>query len=275
MPFDDLKTTTPPGYCGYAGYPVAYQAAEFPALGRMVRITGSNQAFFFVRGVKNGDQVVDIEPNTSALNKLIHVILDQGASATQRPLMRLQIDADVCEDPAAFVDKYQSHRPEKDETARRFLLGKEAELIRSFIIDGGLRALAKKCLREHAEKHGGPAQDALENAVTDFFTHNFHMEGVRTAHALQFATWDITTHDGTRFAARQEYKDSTYMVNRPWQLGLEPQLSALAEKNHEGARQILYAVDYTRDLQTINLINFKQSARPAPSSPQNGTPFPA
>lgn len=256
--FSDLKTTTdtdPAGYRGFAGYPSAYQAAEFPAYGKEVRITGNNQAFFFVAGVKDASaQVIDVQPNDTAFKKLIANIIGQGSDADQRPLMRLQIDADVFENPERFVAKYQTLRSEPTQAERERLLGKEAETIRAFVNDGGMYSLVRDAVAGDLKTRSGtpPTKKQIDGATQEFFAKNFRLEGVRTQQPLQFATWEIASPDGV-FQARQEYKNSTYMVERPWQLGLKTELTALGQDGHAGAKQVLDAVSATREMPTTNL----------------------
>lgn len=237
------------GYKGYDSYPVAFQAADFPKYGN-TRITGNSQAFFFVEGIKKDGQVVDIQLQTKHLKTLIANTLQ----AEDRPQVSLQIDADVFENPEVYVDKYQKLRSEPEEATRRELLGKEAQMIREFVNEGGIKALVKETMQELAEARNGKKlpENALETMADGFLKNNFHLEGLRTQEPLQFATWEVETSQG-QLLARQEYKDSTYMADRPWQIGLAEELNQLKEKGHTGAEQVIEATDHTRDLPKIEL----------------------
>lgn len=256
----DLRIVTPQeplaGYRGFSSYPTAYQAAEFPAHGDEIRITGNNQAFFFVSGVKDSaGQIVSVQKNVVALEKLIRNIVSQGTTADERPTFRLQIDADVFENTTQFVAKYQGLRSEQERSKREELLQQEAEIIRTFVNDGGIVGLAKQVLKEDAKRRSGGTELSnaeLETISNEFFEKNFRLEGVRTQKPLQFSTWEIKAQDGT-FVARQEYKNSTYMVDRPWQLGVNDDLTQLAKSGHKGAQQVLEAVYYTHELDTVDL----------------------
>lgn len=259
--FQDLRTVTSEdpfsGYRGFSSYPVAYQATEFPQYGHEIRITGNNQAFFFVSGLKDSgsNQITDVQSNTTHLRKLIKNILSQGNTPQDRPLVRLQIDADVFENPQRFVGKYQNLRSESEQAERERLLGKEATLIRDFVNNGGLVTLVKEAFQQRAidrQDPFGQTEEKIDRDVRDFLVDNLRLEGVRTTRPLNFATWEIKSPEGT-FAARQEYKTSTYMVDRSWQVGTEPELTCLAQQNHSGAQQIQTAVGYTRNLEIVDL----------------------
>lgn len=257
------------GYRGYDKYPAQFQAAQFPLHGEETRITGNNQAFFFVQGVKGADnQVADIQENTSRLKELIGNIVKQGDTAETRPSMHLQIDADVFENKDRFVDKYQALRAEPDEATRRALLGKEVDIIRNFVQGGGIKNAVKEVFQNNATENGGqPLPDtALESLSKQFLEKNFKLEGVKTPDApLQFATWEVVSGQDV-FLARQEYKNSTHMTERPWQLGTELELSQLAGAGHTGAQQVITAATHTRDLETIDLtFGQAQAAGTAPT----------
>ncbi|HEU5048495.1 MAG TPA: hypothetical protein VFT64_11710 [Rickettsiales bacterium] len=202
---------------------------------------------------------MDIEANTAALKALVLNIVERGVTAAKRPSVRLQIDADVFENPERFVTKYQALRSEPDEETRRYLLGKEAETIRNFVESGEMRKVISDVIGTEAEERNGYTLPplALSKRVDEFLEKNFRLEGVRTEQALPFATWEIKSEEGT-FLARQEYSHSTYMTDRPWQLGIEQELSVLAGKGHSGASQVLEAAEHTRNLETVNLTHGQQ-----------------
>lgn len=273
--FNDLRAFSPneqvPGYRGFGSYPSDYQAAQFPAHGDSIRITGNNQAFFFAQGEKNAaGKIVDVKLNTRALEELVANIVGQGATANERPIVRLQIDADVFENPERFIKKYQDLRPEPEQAKREEWLGKEAEIIRDFVNEGGLYSVVKQALQSDAKKRGEDENlndTALKDRAEEFLRMNFKLEGLRTEQPMQFATWEIISPQG-EFAARQEYKNSTSQVDRPWQLGTDPQLSTLAAHGHKGAQQVLDAVIHTGCLEIVTLNNGllpePSARRPAP-----------
>ena len=171
----------------------------------------------------------------------------------------MQIDADVFENPDKFAGKYQAMRPEAEESTRKDLLLQEAAIISGFVNNGGLKALVTEAFRTEEPGLTEPAYDAKAD---EFLNNNFRLEGVQTEKPLNYATWEITSREGV-FMARQEYKISTDKFDRSWQVGVDPELSALAQKKHTGAQQILEAVDHTRNLPKVDLTSGYALPNPA------------
>lgn len=249
----DLRTPATPGdvagYHGFDGYPTAYQAAEFPKHGDQVRITGNNQAFFFAAPIKGeGGAITDIASQTKHLSTLMKNIINAGDDADSRPAVVMQIDADVIENIDRFVEKYQTMRPEAEDTRKR-LLRQEASLIQTFINTGGPKEVAYDAF---CDLKPGLTEKQYAAYVDEFMEKNFRLQGVQTAQPLKYATWEITSKEEGVFMARQEYKTSTDKAERPWQVGVEPELGNLAKNGYPGAQQVLEAVNFTRSLPTVD-----------------------
>lgn len=243
------------GYREHSKYPTAFQAPEFPKYGDEIRITAANQAFFFAQEVKSADgQVTDVAPNTDKLRELITNIIKRGNQADNRPTVRLQVDADLFENPEKFIDKYHDLHLEEDVAKRRELLGKETDIIRDFVQSGGIKTMVKEALQKNTTENGGPSlpDNVLEELSKRFFEKNFKLEGVRTAEALPYATWKVKSDEGT-LLARQEYTKNTHRLDRPVQLGRAEDLFPLASAGHTGAQEVIQAVAHTRSLETIDL----------------------
>lgn len=238
----------PAGYRAYAAYPADFQAAAFPYCAEGSLLTANNHAFFFVSAERDETKkIVDIRLNTAALERLFRAIVARSDKLHERPWVHLRVDADLFENPARFVEKYQGLRAEPTRAEREQWLSKEGELIRAFVNNGGFQALAHEILK--------PRRNLFfkDRSVDYFFDHHFRFEGVRTEERLGHATWELLLPDGHSFVACQEYKGGTHMTDRTWQLGHTAQLVPLASEGHIGALQILRTVEYNYALPRIDL----------------------
>lgn len=239
----------PIGYRGYDAYPAAFQAPDFPLVALNSRLTANNHAFFFVSPVKEDGKVVDVKLNTTQLERAFAAIVASSKKEHSRSYLQLQIDADLFENPVRFIEKYQALRSEPVQTEREALLAKEGDLIRSFVANEGFRRVATSLLKPRIIPF------FPDHRVDRFFERQFRFEGVQTADALPFATWELLLPDRHSLVARQEYKRGTYMADRPWQLGHTQHLCVMAAEGHSGALQVLRAVEHTYELPRVNLTN--------------------
>lgn len=227
-----------PGFAELDHYPfkpgMNFQALDFPALaeGRKAWMLGNNQAFFFIANPKGNEDPAQVRLDTGNLRTLMGNIHDHGT------LFTMMVDGDLLANPANFVERYQALRPEQDESVRRAMLGREAELIGEFLQGGGIRALAREVI---AEKEPGLNAAELDAKAGEFVQKNFRYEPLRLDEPLKAAVWQVEGPDGA-LCARQRYSANTDATERPWQLGTQPELDALRAQGHEGARNVVEAV---------------------------------
>lgn len=247
----------PAGYREYAAYPVDFQAAAFPYCADGNLLVANNHAFFFVGAVRDENKkIVDLQLNTAALERLFRAIAARSDKLHERPWVHLRVDADLFENPARFVEKYQGLRAEPTRAEREHWLAKEGELIRAFVNDGGFQALATEILKPRKTPF------FKDRRVDYFFEHHFRFEGVRINERLGYATWELLLPDGHSLVARQAYEAGTHMTERKWQLGLTKHMVSMAGEGHIGARQVLQTVEYNYNLPRIDLT---RGLTPAPT----------
>lgn len=244
-----------PGYSGLDGFPggreqfpsgdpVAFQVTDFPQLAgnRKAWVLGNNNAFFFVKNT-NGKGEADPEKlalNTVFLKKLIEGIYDNNTQFT------MMVDNDVLQNKERFVDSYQACRPEEREADRRAILGREADIISEFVNGGGIRDLVREVLRE---KQG----QADEREVDTFLEKNFRFEGLRLDKPLEAGAWEVEGPEGA-LCAKQMYPNATDRDQRPWQLGIQPELRALKEQGGEAAELANNVLDAVQDMHYQRLL---------------------
>ena len=173
------------GYQESDRYPAAFQVVDFPKFADVVRITGNNQAFFFARAEKDSEgNITGIVEDTKNLKSLIREIYDSGNSPDSRTKFHMQIDADVFNNPDAFIQKYQSLRAEPTLEKREELLGQEVKIIKDFVENDGIHTLVKEVISEARREtvtdgtNRSLPEPVLNALATKFLTENFKLEGV-------------------------------------------------------------------------------------------------
>ena len=255
------------------------EVQEFPKHADYACITGNNLAFFFVETENAVLQGADPWLDTFFLEELIKNIVAQDSIAALRPTIILQVDADLFENQARFVEKYQHLRPESDKATREKILAKEAELIRDFVNQGGIRALVQKSLT-----------DAFQNddtgSVDECLASNFKLFGLRTEKPLRFSLWDVSASEEKAVIVQQYYTPHTASTQRFTIAGMKKSVMALAregcEEGFEEATRLFEATDLIANLPTIDLTNgytprarpkFEEGQKPSPQSGIGGPPF--
>lgn len=238
-------TGSEPGYYATDRYPEALQAEELPlvAPGGRGGMLGANQAFFFVDNPYGNEDPASIRFNIDHLKKLMGNVYDQGVQFT------LAMDADVLQNPAAFVSKYEKLRPESDPALRQAMVVREAGMIAGFIAADGVRHVARQVVQE---KSGATGQ-RLEELTGRFLEEQFHLAGVQVQQPLTEAVWQMDGPGGGLYA-KQAYTPGMHTTERAWQVGTQPELSALAEAGHPGAQSIMNAVANMQQMQAVDLM---------------------
>lgn len=245
-----------PGYSGLDGFPggreqfpsgdpVAFQVTDFPELAgnRKAWVLGNNNAFFFVKNT-NGKGEADpakVTLNTAHLRTLIERIYDNKTQFT------MMVDNDVLQNKERFVDSYQACRPEESEADRRAILGREADIISEFVNGGGIRDLVRDVLQ--AKQGQAPA----EQEVDSFLEKNFRFEGLRLDKPLEAGAWEVEGPEGA-LCAKQMYPNATERDQRPWQLGIKPELRKLKEQGGEEAALANNVLDAVQDMHYQRLL---------------------